>query len=65
MKINEMISEYNKINENLEPSEAELDDIYEAAQILYREMDKEYYEEEEKEILSKAYDILRNYSTEV
>lgn len=47
------------------PTEAELDDIYEAAQILYREMDKEYYEEEEKEVLSNAYDILRDYSTEV
>ena len=65
MDIKKLVEEYNNIKETLEPNEDELDDIYEAAQILYREMDKEYYEEEEKEILSQAYEILRNYSTEV
>ena len=64
MDIKKLVEEYNII-ETLEPDEDELDDIFDAAQILYREMDKEYYEEAEREILSQAYEILRNYSTEV
>lgn len=52
-------------SEDEEPTKGDLENIYNAAVILYAEKDKSYYTEEEQEILSKAYDILRDYSTEV
>ena len=57
MDIKKLVEEYN-ILETVKTLECEIDNIFDAKQILYGELDKEYWNTLEKNILEKAYNLL-------